>query len=96
MTVWSEPSPPLHTLVCNSNKQVQSLPGDYVNLAGWGLQWDSDNQKYQLDSTMKLINLQVHSKEECEEDYFSADAARDAGMKPNDLRKQIPQVRHIF
>ena len=45
---------------------------------------------------MKLINLQVHSKEECEEDYFSADAARDAGMKPNDLRKQIPQVRHIF
>ena len=45
---------------------------------------------------MKLINLQVHSKEECDEDYFSPDAARDAGMKPNDLRKQIPQVRYIF
>ena len=45
---------------------------------------------------MKLINLQVHSKEECEDDYFSADAARDAGMKPNDLRKQIPQVRYIL
>ena len=43
---------------------------------------------------MKLINLQVHSKEECDEDYFSPDAARDAGMKPNDLRKQIPQVRY--
>ena len=80
----------------NMIKQVQSLPGDYVNLAGWGLQWDSDNQKYQLDSTMKLINLQVHSKEECEDDYFSPDAARDAGMKPNDLRKQIPQVRYIL
>ena len=65
-------------------------------MAGWGLQWDSDNQKYQLDSTMKLINLQVHSKEECDEDYFSPEAARDAGMKPNDLRKQIPQVRYIF
>ena len=45
---------------------------------------------------MKLINLQVHSKEECEDDYFSPDAARDAGMKPNDLRKQIPQVRYIL
>lgn len=66
-----------------------ALSGDYVNLAGWGLQYDPSTKLYEITSKMKLASLQVNSRDVCEK-IFSEDSIKAAGLPLIQLRKQIP------
>ena len=64
--------------------------GEFVNLAGWGLKYDPKTNQYAVESTLKLANLEVNSREVCEE-IFGKDNLRDNDINVRLLQRQIPR-----
>ena len=59
-------------------------------MAGWGLKYDPRTQQYAVESTLKLANLEVNSREVCEE-IFGKDNLRDKDINVRLLQRQIPR-----
>ena len=59
-------------------------------MAGWGLKLDPDTQKYSVESTFKLANLEVNSRDFCEE-IFGTENLLDNDISPRLLQRQIPR-----
>ena len=64
--------------------------GEFVNLAGWGLKYDPRTQQYAVESTLKLANLEVNSRDVCEE-IFGRENLRDNDINVRLLQRQIPR-----
>ena len=64
--------------------------GEFVNLAGWGLKYDPKTKQYAVESTLKLANLEVNSREVCEE-IFGRENLEDNDINVRLLQRQIPR-----
>ena len=64
--------------------------GEFVNLAGWGLKYDPKTNQYAVESTLKLANLEVNSREVCEE-IFGRENLEDNDINVRLLQRQIPR-----
>ncbi len=77
---------------------IEALKDDFVNLAGWGRAYNVTIGDFTLDSTLKLLNLQVNPTSVCN-DIFDAekiteqgiDTLTSEGVVGRKLRQQIPQ-----
>ena len=59
-------------------------------MAGWGLKYNPRTKQYAVESTLKLANLEVNSREVCEE-IFGKDNLRDNDINVRLLQRQIPR-----
>ena len=61
----------------------------FVNLAGWGLSYERESKAYSPTSGLRLVNLQVNPRANCEEIY-SKENLEINGIPPFLLNRQIP------
>ena len=59
-------------------------------MAGWGLKYDPKTKEYAVESTLKLANLEVNSREVCEE-IFGRENLEDNDINVRLLQRQIPR-----
>ena len=64
--------------------------GEFVNLAGWGLKYEPKTKQCAVESTLKLANLEVKSRDVCEE-IFGRENLRDNDINVEILQRQIPR-----
>ena len=61
-------------------KPISFLIDQYVNLAGWGLDFNPETKKYELTDILKVMSLSVNAKDYCE-NIFTEESLKRQGIE---------------